>query len=152
VTGVAGEEQHGALVLFEALPEIVRIGLGNSAALAVLPRRDRRKFISSASEDVAVMFLQVSVFAWAEPFLLRLATRAQVCCSRRHVLRPGITLGLHDEGQLAQQMRPAQAMATVYIGEIGRPAVMDNDPLRSGGSPRWPPSLPARASRARTSR
>ena len=37
-----GEEQDGALVLFEALPEVVGVGFGDSAALAVLLCRDGR--------------------------------------------------------------------------------------------------------------
>jgi len=58
---VAGEEQHGALVCFEALPEVVGIGLGDSAALAVLSDKQGRQFSFATGQDVAVAFLQVVV-------------------------------------------------------------------------------------------
>jgi len=35
--GLLGEQQDGPLVALEAFPEIVRVGLGDPAALAVLP-------------------------------------------------------------------------------------------------------------------
>jgi len=42
--------------------------------------------------------------------------------------RPTVTIRLDDKGQLPQEMRPAQAMTAVLIGQIGGPAVMDDGP------------------------
>src|SRR5271165_292409 len=107
----------------------MRIGLGDSAALAVLPGRDRREFFAPAGEDVAVMFLQMGIFARAELFPLAFGdARAGLLQQALHVLCPGITVSLHDEGQLSQKVRATQAMPTVSIGEIGPPAVMNDDP------------------------
>ena len=41
---------------------------------------------------------------------------------------PGIPIRLDDEGQLAQQVRAAQAVAAVLVRQIGGPTVMDGHP------------------------
>ena len=93
-------------MLFESLPQVVGVGLGDSAALAVLLGRDGWQFFVASGQDIAIALLEVLVFAAVSFLLLRLETRAQVCCSRRFMLaRPGVALGLDDEGQLAQQVR-----------------------------------------------
>ena len=40
----------------------------------------------------------------------------------------GVAVGFDDEGELAQQMRPTQAMVAVFIGQVGGPAIMHDDP------------------------
>nr|WP_240611810.1 hypothetical protein [Acidiferrobacter sp. SPIII_3] len=105
------------------------VGLGDATALAVGPGRDGRQFLRAAGEDIAVALLQGVVLAWGEPFALALGdTVAGLPQEPPHVPRPGVTVGLIDEGQFAQEMRPTQAMAAVVIRQIRRPAVVDEDP------------------------
>ena len=47
---VAGEEQHGGFVFFETLPEIVSVGLGDAATLAVLSDGQRRAHCTESWE------------------------------------------------------------------------------------------------------
>ena len=63
-----------------------------------------------------------------------------------HVLRPGIAIGLMDEGEFAQEVRATEPMAAVLPGQIGRPAVMDDHPALArddadGGHGLKPPLL-----------
>ena len=126
---VACEEQYGGLVLLEALPEIVSVGLGDSAALAVLPGGYGRKFLFTTGEDVAVAFLQVLVLARGDLFAFTLGDLgAGFLQQALHVLRPRVSVGLDDEGKLAQQMRATQAVVAVFVGKVGRPAIVYDDP------------------------
>ena len=61
--GVFGEAQHGGFVLLHPLPQIVGIGFGHFAALAVLARWDGWKLSRPLGEDGAVAFLQRLVLA-----------------------------------------------------------------------------------------
>lgn len=70
--GVAGEEQHGGLVCFESFPEVMGIGLGDSAALAILSDRQGRQFSFAAGQGVTVSFLQVLVLAGRKFFAFAL--------------------------------------------------------------------------------
>src|SRR5262249_54973021 len=98
------------------------IGFRDSAAFAVLPCRDGRQFPWGAGENVAVAFLQVFVLAGAECFAFAVGDfLAGLLEQPLDVFRAGVTVGLDDEGQLAEKMRYTQAMATVVIGEIGCP-------------------------------
>ena len=130
---VSGEEQHGALVLLQTLPEIMGIGFGDSTPFAILLLRDGRQFPLAAGEDVAVVLLQGVVLARGEPFAFALGDAgAGLLQQPLHVLRPGVAVRLEDEGQLAQQVRPTESMAAVLIGEVGGPAVVDDHPSVAG--------------------
>ena len=67
-----GEEQCGHLMLFESPPQVMSVGFGDSAALAVLPGRDRWKFFFASGQDIAIALLQVRVFAAVELFAFAL--------------------------------------------------------------------------------
>jgi hypothetical protein len=54
---IACEEQYGALVFFQALPEIVRIRFGQTTAFARRPLRERWQFFATARENIAIAFL-----------------------------------------------------------------------------------------------
>jgi hypothetical protein len=53
-----GRQQDGRLVLFQTFPQVMGIGLGDSAALTVLPRWNRRQFFFAPGQDSAITFLQ----------------------------------------------------------------------------------------------
>lgn len=121
---VLGKEQYGALVLFQARPEVVGVGLGNSAAFAIVAGSQGRKFLFAAGDDVAVSFSEAVVLARAECFPFALGhSQAGLSNHAHHIVRAGVAVGLHDECQLAQQTRATQAMATAVTGEVGGPVV-----------------------------
>ena len=64
--GVFGEAQHGGLVLFHSLPQIVCIGLGDAATLTLLSRGNRWKLALALGEDGAVAFLHGLVLVLAQ--------------------------------------------------------------------------------------
>lgn len=53
-----GKEQDGLFVGFQAFPEVVRVGLGDAAALAILSWRDRRELDFAVGDDIAIACLQ----------------------------------------------------------------------------------------------
>jgi hypothetical protein len=117
----------------EALPEIVGIGLGHPPALAVLAWWDGRQLLLAAGEEIAVALAQVLVLGLRELFAFALGYQdAGLLEQALDVRRPAVGVGLDDEGQLAQQMRAAQAVAAVIVGEIRGPAVMDDGPAIAG--------------------
>lgn len=116
-------------MLLQPLPEVMRVGFRHASPFAVLPEREGRQFPLPAGEDVAVAFLEILVLARGESFAFAVGDfLAGLLQEPLHIARPGIAIGLDDKGELAQQMRPTEPMITVLIGEIGRPAVMDDDP------------------------
>ena len=62
----------------------------------------------TAGEDIAVAFLQVVILARGDSFAF---ASSDLCAGllqqALHVPRPRIPVGLDDEGEFAQQMRPA---------------------------------------------
>ena len=132
-------------MLLQALPEVMGVGFGDAAALAVLSWRDGREFLFAPGQDIAIAFLEVFVFAASEFLAFALGdARAGLLEQPLHIGGPGVALGVDDEGQLAQQVRATQAVIAVIVGEIGGPAIMDDHACRSVGSRRWPASPPAR--------
>ena len=100
-----------------------------SATLAAFPCRDGWEFPFAAGEDVAVSALQALVLTRHESFVFASGEpRAGLFQQALHVRRPPVAVGLHDRGELAQQVHPTQAMATMLIGKVGRPAVVDDHP------------------------
>ena len=103
-----GEAQHGVLVFLHPLPQIVGVGLGDLAALALLTRWNRRKLSLALGEDGAVAFLYGLVLALAQYLLVAFGDFvAGVEEQALHALGPGIVMGIDDEGQLSQQVRTA---------------------------------------------
>ena len=104
-----GEAQHGALVFLQPFPQIVCIGLGDLAALALLTRWNGRKLSLALGEDGAIAFL----------YGLVLVSRSVSCLvafgdcvagveeQALHALGPGVVMGIDDEGELAQEVRAA---------------------------------------------
>jgi hypothetical protein len=91
-------------------------------------RRNRRKPLLAAGEDIAVALLRVLVFLLGE--LLAGAFghhRTHLLQQPFHVDRPAIAVGLDHKGEIAQQVRAAQAVVAVRVGEIDRQAVVDDD-------------------------
>jgi len=78
-----GKAQYRHLMLFQPLPQVMGIRLGNSTPLAVLSGRNGWEFLLAPSQDIAIAFLSILVLALGEFFLFRFATLAQVSCSRR---------------------------------------------------------------------
>ena len=104
--GVFGEAQHSGLVVLQPLPQIMGIGLGHFAALAVLARWDGWMLTRPLGEDGAVAFLQRLVLARAQHLVVAfrdLMTGAKE--QTLHALGPGVAMGVDDEGKLAQHDR-----------------------------------------------
>ena len=107
-SGMLGEAQHGLLVFLHPLPQIVGVGLGDLAALALLTRWNRRKLALALGEDGAVAFLHGLVLALAQSLLVTFGDFvAGVEEQALHALGPGVVMGLDDEGEFTQQMRAA---------------------------------------------
>ena len=68
--GMLGEAQHGLFVFLHPLPQIMGVGLGDLAALALLTRWNRRKLALALGEDGAVAFLYGLVLALAQSLLV----------------------------------------------------------------------------------
>ena len=105
--GVPGEEQHGGLVLFQALPEIVGVGFRYSAPLAVLPCRDGREFPFAAGEDVTVSALQ------ARPARLSRAIEPSCAPSSR-------PMPYRDDEGTCRSARPRSARGHKCTGHAGK--------------------------------
>ena len=128
-----GKEQHRLLILFHPFPQVMSIRLGNPAPLAVLPGWYGRELLPAPGQDVSIAFLQILVLVPGQllPFPLG-DDSAGLLQQALHVGCPGVTIGVNNEDQLPQQVRTAQAMAALIIGEIGGPAVMDDHPTIAG--------------------
>ena len=106
-------------------PQIVGIGFGHFAALAVLARWDGWKLSRPLGEDGAVAFVQRLVLVRAQHLVVSfrdLMTGAKE--QPLHTLGPRVIMSVDDEGELAQQMCPAQRVVTVRIAQIRGPAVV----------------------------
>ena len=126
--GVLGEAQHGGLVLFHSLPQIVGIGLGHFATLTLLSRGNRWKLFLPLGEDGAVAFLYGLVLAFGKRFLVALSDLvAGVEEQAFHALGPGVVVGVDDEGEFAQQVRATQGVVAVRVAQVRGPAVVDRD-------------------------
>ena len=68
---------------------------------------------SALGQDPAVALAQIPVLSIGQALAGLFATRAGLLQQALHILRPAIGVGLDHEGQLAQQMRAAQAMVEV---------------------------------------
>ena len=118
-----GKEQHCSLILFETFPQVVGIGLGDAASLAILPGWNGREFFFAPGEDIAVAFLQILVFSPCEFLSFALCDDdAGLLEQSLHIGRPCVAVGIYDEGQLPQQVRTAQAVVAMIVGEIGGPS------------------------------
>ena len=88
-----GEAQHRLLVFLHPLPQIVGVGLGDLAALALLTRWNRRKLALALSEDGAVAFLYGLVLALAQSLLVTFGDFvAGVEEQALHALGPGVVM------------------------------------------------------------
>ena len=140
--GVFGEAQHGDFVLVHPLPQIVGIGLGHFAALAVLARWDGWKLSRPLGEDGAVAFLQRLVLARGQRLVV--AFRDLMTGAKEqplHALGPRVIMGVDDEGEFAQQMCPAQGVVAVRVAQIRGPAVVHRHTgvaREDADGPRWP--------------
>ena len=128
--------QRAALLLHAVsfAPQVMGIRLGDPAPLAVLSGWNGRKFLLTPGQDVAVAFLQVLILALCQFLSFALGdNEAGLLKQTLHIRRPGVTIGIHDKGQLPQQVRNAQAVAAMIVGEIGGPAIMDHHPAIAAG-------------------
>ena len=76
---------------------------------------------------------ETHVLARGEPFALALGhTGAGLLHKPLQVAGPSVAVRLDDEGQLAQQVRATEPVATVLIGQVGSPAVVDDHPSIAG--------------------
>ena len=100
--GLPSEQQDRLFVFLQPFPEVVRIGLGDSAAFALGPGGDGRQFLAATRQDVAIAFAQVPVFLLGQ--LLVIARRhlgAGFLEQPFHVPGPSVSIGIDDELQFA---------------------------------------------------
>ena len=91
-------------MLLQSFPQVVRIGFGDPAPFAVLSGRDRRELLCTAGEDIAVAFLQIFVLIPGQALRLAFGDNGAGFLEQAlHMGRPGIVIGVDDEGELAQQ-------------------------------------------------
>ena len=94
---------------------------------------DRWKLSRTLGEDGAVAFLHRCVLAGGQRLVVAFADLVAGAEEQAlHAPRPGIVMGVDDEGEFAQQMRAAQGMAAVVVAQIRGPAVVDRDAPVSG--------------------
>ena len=121
---------------FQTFPQVVGVALGDAAALAILSRGNGREFFFAAGQDTAVAFLQFFVLSWRQFLALALCDEdACVVEQPFHVGSPSVAVGIHQESQLPQQVRAAQAVAAMPVGKVGGPAVMDDHSAVAGDHP-----------------
>ena len=66
--GVGHEAQNGRLVFYQALMEVVGIGIGKSVALVFRSRRDGRQVLGAMGKDDAVLIAQGSTTVCIQGF------------------------------------------------------------------------------------
>ena len=123
-----GKEQDSGFMSFEAFPEVVGVRFGNAASLAVLPGGKGREFLFTPGQDIAVSFLKILVFSARQFLVFTLCNDdASLLKQTLHIGRPGVAVGVDNEGQFPQQVRATETVAAVVVGEIRGPAVVDDD-------------------------
>ena len=116
-------------MLFQTLPQIVGIGLRDPTSLAVLFWGNGWEFSCASGEDVAIALVQILAFSRGEFLPLALGDpQAGLLQQAFHVLCPAVSVGVYDERQLPQQVRAAQAMAAMVVGQVRGPAIVDHHP------------------------
>ena len=73
--GISGKQQDGGLMLFQSLPEIVGIGLGELAPFAARPGRDWRQLLFTSREDISVALLQIGQFLIGQAFFIAMQVK-----------------------------------------------------------------------------
>ena len=107
--------------------------LADSAALAVLFGGNGREFLLAAGEEIAVALAQVPVLGIGEAPALSFGDEgAGVLEQAFDIRRPAVGVGVDHKGQLPQQVRAAQAMVAMIVGQVRGPTVVDDGPSVAG--------------------
>ena len=114
------------LVLYEALMEVVRVGLRDPSPFSFRARRDVGQLLAALGQDGPISLAHGQALGLGQD-LARAPVDpvAGLAQQRLHQARPAEAVGLDDKGEFAQKVRAAQLMLALVTGEVRRPAVVD---------------------------
>ena len=112
------------------------VGLGDRTALALFWRRDFGHLRASLLEDRLVASCDALVVSHGQP-LLRALDDLSPCDEQPlvHFACPRIAVAVGHGLKFPEQVRAAELMLALGVGEIGFPAVMDDEAPVSGDDP-----------------
>ena len=116
--------------------EVMGVGLGDRSALALFWRRDFGHLRASLLEDRLVASCDALVVAHGQP-LLRALDDLSPCDEQQlvHFASPRIAVAVGHGLKFPERVRAAELMLALGVGEIGFPAVMDDEAPVAGDDP-----------------
>ena len=108
--------------------QVMGVGLGDRSALALFSRRDLGHLRASLLEDRLVASCDALVVAHGQA-LLGALDDLSACDEQQlvHLARPRVVVAVGYGLQFSEQVRAAELMLALGVGEVGFPAVMDDE-------------------------